>query len=359
MRAVAVQPDGTLAVVDKPEPTPGPGEVVVSVERCGICGSDLHLRNSGFIPPGAVMGHEFAGTVVAAGRSAGGATDGGATDDNDRDLAIGTRVAVLPSGRDGTCEDCRAGKSHLCPAQAMTAIGLGLNDGGYAELVKAPARSCVPLPDGMSFELGALVEPYAVALHAVRRSRAAAPAADAAAAPNVGIIGAGPVGLLTIAALRHHGVERITVAERSETRAAAAAALGANVQVTDDASRLLRTAGEPFDVIFDAAGVTATLPIALESAKPGGQLVLVGVVDIGEVYAMPGMLWVIKEVDVIPSIAYTDDEYREAVDHVAAGAVPVDTVVSDIRPLEAAEASFKDLARPGGPVKVLLSPRSS
>ncbi|HZQ29221.1 MAG TPA: alcohol dehydrogenase catalytic domain-containing protein [Acidimicrobiales bacterium] len=335
MRAVAVQADGALAVVDKPEPTPGPGEVLVQVERCGICGSDLHLRNSGFIPPGAVMGHEFAGTVIAG------------------DLPAGTRVAVLPSGRDGTCEQCRAGKSHLCPAQAMTAIGLGLNDGAYAELVRAPARSCIPVPDGMSFEQGALVEPYAVALHAVRRSRAAAPNA------NVGVIGAGPVGLLTIAALRHHGVERITVAERSETRAAAAAALGPNVQVTDDASRLLRTAGDPFDVIFDAAGVTTTLPIALEATTPGGQLVLVGVVDIGEMYAMPGMLWVIKEVDVLPSIAYTDDEFREAVDHVAGGAVPTETVVSDIRPLDAAEASFQDLVRPGGPVKVLLSPRSS
>jgi (R,R)-butanediol dehydrogenase/meso-butanediol dehydrogenase/diacetyl reductase len=332
MRAVALSPAGVLETVDKPEPEPGPDEVVVDVERCGICGSDLHFRFSGLLPAGAVMGHEFAGTVVAAGDAAG--------------IPTGTRVAVLPSRRDGTCEQCRQGKTHLCRAQATTSIGLGLVDGGYAEYAKAPAQSCHLLPPQMTAEQGATVEPYAVALHAVRRSRAAQDPSL-----NVGVIGAGPIGLLTVAALQHEGATNITVAERSETRAQAAEALGA--RVTDDADRLAAAAGEELDVVFDCAGVPATTPAALLNAKPGGQIVLVGVVDVGVPIPMPGLLWVVKEVDVLPSIAYTDEEFAEAVEHISAAGIAIPT---EVRPLDAAEQSFDDLRQPGGPIKVQLAP---
>src|SRR2546421_2029765 len=99
MRALAYETDGTFAVVDRPEPEPGPGQVVVAVERCGICGSDLHLRRSGMLPPGAVLGHEFAGTVASVGqRGDGDAADG---------VEVGARVAVLPAARCGTCRQCR------------------------------------------------------------------------------------------------------------------------------------------------------------------------------------------------------------------------------------------------------------
>jgi threonine dehydrogenase-like Zn-dependent dehydrogenase len=326
VRAVIVSPDRTLEVVDRPEPSPGPGEVVIAVQRCGICGSDLHLHGSGLIPPGAVMGHEFAGTVVETGQ----------------------RVAVLPSGRTDDCARCREGRSHLCQSLGSTSLGLGLHDGAYAEYVKVAATSCHPIPDDMTFDQAALVEPYAVALHAVRRCRPALTA---------GVIGAGPIGLLVVAALRQAGVERIVVAERSETRQAAAHTMGATV--TDDATRLARTAGGELDVVFDAAGVAVTTPVALEAVRPGGQIVLVGVVDIGVVLEMPGMLWVVKEVDVVPSIAYTDDEFAEAIEHIHAGAVDASLLVSDVRPLEAAQQSFTDLRTASGPLKVQLSPSGS
>lgn len=337
MRAVAFTADGTLEVVDKPEPTAGPYDVVVAVERCGICGSDLHLKQAGLLPPGAVMGHEFGGAVVAVGSEV-------------TDVAEGQRVAVLPADRDRTCAACEAGKDHLCGLQFMSGIGLGMNDGAYAEFVRAPARSCFPLPDGMTPEQAALVEPFAVALHGVRRSRAAGGEVETAA-----IIGAGPIGLLTLAALRREGVATVAVAERSESRAAIADAMGATTVVAD-ASKLGNALGEPPEVVFDCAGVTATPPLALEIVRMGGQVVLVGVVNPGDMLPMPGLLWVVKEVDVLPSIAYTLDEFGESVDAVAAGAVDPGLVVSDVRPLEAAEASFGELAQPGGPVKVLLSP---
>lgn len=335
MRAVAFTPDGTLEVVDKPEPTPGPLDVIVAVERCGICGSDLHLKQARLLPPGAVMGHEFGGPVVAVG-------------DEVTDIVEGQRVAVLPADRDRTCAACEAGKDHLCGLQFTTGIGLGMNDGGYAELVRAPARSCFALPDGMTSDQAALVEPFAVALHGVRRSRARTGTAAA-------VIGAGPIGLLTLAALQREGVTDIAVAERSESRAAIAEQMGASV-VVGDAAKLGSALGEPPEVVFDCAGVTATPPVALEAARMGGQIVLVGVVNPGDMLAMPGLLWVVKEVDVLPSIAYTIDEFAESVAAVAAGAVDPAVIVSDVRPLEAAEQSFSDLVQPGGPVKVLLAP---
>lgn len=338
MRAVVFTPDGTLEVADKPEPSPGPHDVVVAVERCGICGSDLHLKQAKLLPPGAVMGHEFGGSVVAVG-------------DEVSDVGEGQRVAVLPADRDRTCVACAEGRDHLCGLQFGTSIGLGMHDGAYAEFVRAPARSCFPLADGMTPEQGALVEPFAVALHGVRRSRAA----GGRGADTVGIIGAGPIGLMTLAALRREGVSNIAVAERSESRAAIAEQMQATT-VVSEASQLGNALGEPPEVIFDCAGVTATPPLALEIVRMGGQVVLVGVVNPEDRLAMPGLLWVIKEVDVIPSIAYTIDEFAESVDAVAASAIDPRVIVSDVRPLDAAEQSFNDLTQPGGPVKVLLSP---
>ena len=339
MRAVALSPAGDLDVVDRPEPEPGPDDVVLEVGRCGICGSDLHLKASGFLPPGTVMGHEFAGTVVAVG------------DEVDGKMA-GRRVSVLPAMRCGTCSYCVSGEDQLCPNQGATSLGLGFMDGAYAELVRVRAATCYPLPDSMTDDQGALVEPYAVGLHAVRRSRVV-DNPDALTA----VIGAGPIGLMTLAALKAAGATNVVVAERSESRAAVAEAMGATA-VVDDANRLMRAMGQGADVVFDCAGVPATPGIAVEVARAGGQVVLVGVVNIGEMIPIPGALWVVKEVDVRTCLAYTNAEFAEAVDAVHAGAIDPTQVVSDVRPLEAAAASFEDLLRPGGPIKVLLAPRA-
>jgi threonine dehydrogenase-like Zn-dependent dehydrogenase len=339
MRAVALTAAGTLEVVDKPEPVPGPDDVVLEVSRCGICGSDLHLKDSGFLQPGTVMGHEFAGTIVAVGDE----VDGGMT---------GRRVSVLPGLRCGRCASCLRGENQLCPHQGPTSLGLGWMDGAYAEYVRVRAAMCHPLPDTMTDEQGALVEPYAVGLHAVRRSRA-----DDDPDVVTAIIGAGPIGLMTLAALKAAGVSNLAVAEPSESRAAVAAAMGATV-VVEDANKLTAAMGQAADLVFDCAGVPATPGIAVELVRPGGQVVLVGVVGIGEMIPIPGALWVVKEVDVRTCMAYSNAEFAESVDAVHGGAVDPNLVVSDIRPLEAADASFADLTRPGGPIKVLLAGRA-
>lgn len=342
MRAVALGAEGRLAVVERPDPAPGLGEVVVAVERCGICGSDLHLKASGLLPAGAVLGHEFAGTIAAVGP--------GPAPQPAAPLSLGQRVAVLPSRRCGACAPCRTGRSNLCLAQHATVLGLGLNDGGFAEYVRAPATSCHVLPPGTSAEQGALVEPYAVALHALARSRAGADPELA-----VAVLGAGPIGLTCVAALRQAGVARVAVAEPNPRRGAVAAAMGAIV--VDDGQRLGRALGAAPDVVFDTAGRVATAPLAVEIVAPGGQVVLLGVVGPSERLAMPGLLWVVKEVDVAASIAYTDAEFAAAVSAVAAGAADAIRDATEVRPLEEAERSFQELSGPQAPAKLLLSPQ--
>jgi len=336
MRAAAVGTDGRLEIVDKPEPEPGPDEVVVAVDRCGICGSDLHLRDSGLLPAGAVLGHEFGGRVVV------GASDGSGP-------AVGTLVSVLPARRCGTCEACTSGRSNLCPLQLPTSIGLGWRSGGYAERVAVPSTSCHPVPTHTTPAQAALAEPYAVALHAFARSRVALDP-DLA----VAVIGAGSVGLMCVAALARAGVTRMAVAEPRPYRATTARLMGAvTVARAGDVARAL---GRAPDVVFEATGAAEAPGQAVALAAIGGQVVLLGVGAPGGQVPMPAFAWVVKEVDVVPSIAYTDAEFSDAVAAVAAGAADRIVASTHHRGLANAEQAFEDLRRPDGPVKVLLDP---
>lgn len=339
MRAAAFGSESRLAVVDKPDPSPGPEQVVVAVECCGVCGSDLHLVGERLLPPGAVPGHEFGGVVVAVGP--------GVTEP-----AVGQRVAVLPSRRCGTCPPCLAGRDNLCLVQVTTAIGLGLNDGGFAEQALVPAAACFAVPERTTAAQLALVEPYAVALHAVARSRIAGDPGLAAA-----VVGAGSVGLLCVAALRAAGVDSIAVAEPNEARSAAAAAMGA--AVVAKAGDLAATLGRAPDVVFEAAGVPATPAAAVEVAAIGGQVVLLGTAVPGAQVPMPLLLWLVKEVDVVPSIAYTGAEFAAAVAAVAAGAADEVAARARLTTLDEAQSAIDDLRGGAAVVKVLLRPNGT
>ena len=255
---------------------------------------------------------------------------------------------VLPAVRCGRCRTCLEGRDAICLEQGEYMLGIGTMDGAYAELVRIAAKSCFPMPAGMSAEQGALVEPYAVGLHAVRRSRVKPDSV-------VGVIGGGPIGLMTLAALRAEGARHVAVAERSETRAALAATMGAEA-VVNDADRLAGALDAEFDVIFECAGVPSAPQSALQQVRVGGEVVLVGVTDPDKPLTLLSFLWIVKEVDMKACLAYTTDEFVEAVGAVAGGTVDAALMVSDVRPLEAANASFEDLVRPGGPVKILLAP---
>ena len=196
---------GDIGVEERPVPAPGPGEVLVEVTYCGICGSDLHVMIEGWGKPGTVGGHEYTGVVAAVGERV-------------TDWAPGDAVVCGPSPRCGVCRRCREGQPSQCGARsAPVDSNLG---GAFAGYVVADARSLLALPDGMSPRVAALAEPLAVALHGITRS-------GMASGDTAMVFGAGPIGALTIAALVAMGLGPVVVVEPGERRQRLAADLGA------------------------------------------------------------------------------------------------------------------------------------
>lgn len=329
-RAIAVTEDRTLAVVDREVPDPGPGQVVVDVAYCGICGSDFHVRDSPQFPAGAVPGHEFTGRIGALGAG----VDG---------WSVGDRVAVLPFGQCGECEICRAGQEQVCPHALPNAIGLApTRPGAYAERVLVDAPMLFAVPDALSDEAAALVEPLAVAVHAVAKG------APAPGAP-VAVIGAGPIGLLTALVLRAYGHDELVVVSRNPARAAVAEGLGLRTAAPDDELGL-RPA-----VVFECAGPAPAAALALSLVPPLGRVVLVGFAF--EPLALPGPEIVIKEAEIVGAVIYRRRDFAEAIELLVSGRVPSAGVVSEVVDLARAEEMFGALRSPGNAlVKVLLKP---
>jgi len=204
MKAAVFQGVGQpLQIADCPDPEPGPREVVLKVGRCGICGSDLHMTEPGALTPpaGAIMGHEFAGEVVALGRDV-------------TKLRVGDRVTAMPITGCGACAACRAGEPSWCEK------GLNFLAGGYAQYARAGEDECLRLPPGLSESDGALVEPLAVGLHGARM-------ADLKGA-KVTVIGGGPIGLAATFWARRFGAACIEVVEPSKERGEMALGMGAD-----------------------------------------------------------------------------------------------------------------------------------
>jgi (R,R)-butanediol dehydrogenase/meso-butanediol dehydrogenase/diacetyl reductase len=332
MRSVEVGADRRLATVDADDPAPGPGQALIEVAHCGICGSDLHFRDvPELFPAGTVPGHELSGRIVAVG-------------DGVEGWAVGTRVCALPFGQCGECAVCRSGNEQVCPHAVSNGVGLGTGrPGGYAEQVIVDERMLFELPDAVDDRAGTLVEPLAVAVRAV--ARAAVPIAE-----PVVVIGAGPIGLLTGLVLRERGYEHAVILSRNPGRAAMAARLGLSTISLDE----LRNA-EPPACVFDCAGTPSSAQLGVELLRPLGQLMLVGLslspLD------LPAPLVVLKELNLRGVIAYRRDEFQQAIDLLATGRIPTDELITDVRPLDQAEDAFQALTTPGGAqVKILLTP---
>ncbi|ORA39164.1 2,3-butanediol dehydrogenase [Mycobacterium aquaticum] len=267
MKALRFHGANDLRVEDVPKPRPGSGQVLIEVDWCGICGTDLHEFQAGpiFIPsadhphpltaevPPVVMGHEFAGTVVEVG-------------DDVTDVAIGDQVAVEPLLRCDACPQCRAGDYNICERGGV--YGLAGYGGGLAEYCAVDRRNVHVLPPGVSTEMGALVEPLAVAWHAVVQS-GFRPEQSAL------VIGGGPIGLALLLCLRAAGASWVGVSEPSTARKAMAESFGAHAVYdprTDDVVALSRAAvdGVGPHVSFDASGLPATINTALAAVRPAG-----------------------------------------------------------------------------------------
>lgn len=297
-------------VVEAVEPPTGEG-IVIDVVSTSICGSDFRLMELG-AAEGQIIGHEFAGT----------------THD-------GTAVAVDPSIGCGACFNCFAGERRYCDGQ-KSFMGVRV-DGGMAEQVVVDASMLVPLPSGLDVQLGALVEPLGVTTHAVRLL-------GPREGERVAVIGAGPVGLATVAVLRDRGLEPVLFA-RHEHQKAAGEALGAQLAGEDG-----------FDVIFDAVGTTASIAEGVERIKPRGRIGLLGY--LWDPISIDSGLSS-KEISIVPTTGYSGIAPDRDLDHaarlLAARPEIAEALVTHRFPLDGAVEGFATAAdRAGGAIKVVF-----
>ncbi|WP_026876218.1 zinc-dependent alcohol dehydrogenase family protein [Jiangella gansuensis] len=329
MRAAVIDQPGAITVRDVPTPEPGPGQVVVQVGACGICGTDLHIA-AGEFPPSPyplIPGHEFAGTVAEVGPDV---TTG---------VAVGDRVAVDPSLFCGHCRQCRRGRGNLCENWGATGDTV---DGAFAEYVAVPASTCYLLPDHLSFAQGALVEPVSCAVHGVRRL-------GVEAGERVLVVGAGTMGLILTQLLAAGGA-RVSVVDLAESKLPLAEDLGA-AEVATSVDELPRRA---FDAAVDVTGAPAAIEAAFDALDRGGRLQIFGVAGEDARVALSPFRIYNDEITVVGSMAVLHS-FGEALELVASGQVRTEPLVSHTVGLEDFEHAL-DLVRSGKTVKAQVVP---
>lgn len=330
--------DKPLRIADRPDPVPAAGEVVIRSRSCGICGSDLHLAagESGLVvESGCIFGHEFAGDVVACGSTV-------------RDFEVGDRVVVLPVLGCGSCGACLAGEFPRC-ARAQY-LGAGVVPGAYAEYVRAPACNTLRLPDTLTYDDGALVEPLAVGLRGAWR-------AQMQLADRVLVLGAGPIGLATMFWARRMGAARIAAAAPSRRRAATAERMGADTFLLHDADLPAAAAdalGGPPDVVFECTGHPGAIARATQCVAIGGTVVVLGFC--GRPDDTQPALAVYKDITMQFSVAYDLRAYRQVIATLAAGVLEPRAMITQHVGLDALPAAFSALRVRNGHCKVMIHP---
>ena len=341
MRA-AVTRGGAIVATDLAEPSPGPGEVLVAVKACGICGSDLHtLRHAGTVLEMAqaagvdmpfdpdrdfVMGHELTAEVLELGPETEGAT-----------IAPGDLITSIPA---------------LFPASGPVLLGFSNEyPGAYAERMLLTVALCTKLPDGLDHRRAALTEPMSVGRHAVNRAGHAR--GDAAL-----VYGCGPIGLAVIADLRNRGVEMIAAADFSPRRRSIAESMGATVVVDPRVESVVeawrRIDGRRPLVIYEAVGVPGMLEQAIADAPPNSRVCVVGVCM--EEDRIQPMLAVVKELDVRFAFGSDPIEFGESLDAIASGAIDVTPMITGVVGIDGVSAAFDALGSPDEHVKILVEP---
>lgn len=346
MRAAVYYGPNKVSVEDVAIPTPGPGQVQLQVGFNGICGTDLHEYYAGpiFVPTQPhplthqelplTLGHEFSGTITAVGA--------GVTEWRE-----GDRVAVEPIYKCGHCGPCAAGNYNVC--QQIGFHGL-MSDGGMAEYTVVPTNMLHRLPDNVSLELGALVEPMSVAYHA-------ATLGDVRSGDTAMVFGAGPIGIGLWFALRGKGLQEVFVVEPSPTRRAAIEALGAvtlDPTATDVPGFIAdHTYGAGADAVFDAAGVTPAVETAL--ACVGSRKPMVSVAIYEKPLQTPLLRLVMNESRIQGSLCYTGADFEAVIALMAQGAYDTTGWVAQIPIGDVVSEGFEAL-HAGNKMKVLVDP---
>jgi 2-desacetyl-2-hydroxyethyl bacteriochlorophyllide A dehydrogenase len=328
-----------LQVETVDDPRPAPDEVILKVERCGICGTDLHLTGGHklSLAAGTVPGHEFSGRIETLGKDV-------------RGLNPGDLVAAMPMLGCGHCEACHSGSPVFCASNARM-IGLdGRVSGGYAQYVRAQAQFCVKLPAALSAEDGALVEPLAVALHGTQL-------ASIRAGDRVLIIGAGPIGLCAAFWTRKMGAREVVMVASSDRRMAFAAKMGATKFLRTGDQLLMDLRAEmsgPPDVVLECVGSPGLMNQAVKCVRVLGTVVVLGFCVEPDV--IDPIVAIRKEVKILYSNCYSLGDYRRAVDVLDSGAVEPRQLVSSVVSLEALPDAFEALRGPSPQCKVMVDP---
>jgi len=343
MKALVLEKYNKLVYKDMPDPRGGPHDVLVRVKAVGICGSDVHGMDGSTgrrIPP-LIMGHEAAGVIAEVGSKV-------------EKYHPGQRVTFDSTVYCGTCFFCRRGDINLCDHRRV--LGVSCDDyrqhGAFAEYVAVPEHILYPLPEKISFEQSAMVEPCSVAFHAVAIT-------TRALNDNAVVVGAGIIGLLTIQTLRASGCGKIFAVDIEPSRLDLARRLGADVGLnpaeTDVVADIKKMTGNRgAEVAFDAVGINASLQTALNSLRKGGALTLIGNLNPQVDLALQTV--VTGEINVQGSCASRGD-YPACLDMIARDAINVDALISASAPLADGVQWFKRLyEKEKGLIKVVLNP---
>lgn len=329
----------TLEKKELPAPEAKPGEVLVDVRRVGICGSDIeyfrHFQCGAFVPREPfVLGHEFSGRVVKLGEGV-------------SSLAVGDRVAFEPSVPCGTCPYCREGRYNLCSDLRFygTAAYYPHIDGAFRERIAVPAGNAIQLPDHLGYGEGALLEPLAVAVHAVRRARPV----DGA---SILVMGGGAIGQLVAMVARAFGARRLTVSDPVEARRRFASEHGVETVVDPVANSLVDIGrDEPlggWDIVFDASGQETAIAEGIEVLRKGGRFIQIGTIT--RPITLPANLIMVKELDFLGTFRYAND-FPAALHLLAEGRIPAMDVVTSTYRFAETQRAF-DKAASGAELRV-------
>lgn len=337
MKALQLQDYRQLEIVDVEDPQPAPGEVLIDIVATGICGSDFHgfTGENGRRVPGQIMGHESVGRVAALGEGVTG-------------LRAGQPVTFNPVVIPESDVETFRGREQMSPAKKVIGVTPSIV-ASFAQRITVPARNLVTLPESMPIELGALIEPLAVAVHAVRR-------AQVTSENKVLVLGGGPIGQSVVLALQMIGVENIVVTEMMPSRKQLIAALGAHVvdaAAEDAVDQITGHLGGPADVAIDAVGIEPTVSLALHATRLGAAICLVGMGAPN--LSLEAFKISTEERSLVGSFTYSAQDFADAADWMGSAPAQAAQLISRQVPLSAAQEEFTHLAEGGDtPGKVLV-----
>lgn len=339
MKAAILEDVKKFKISDVEAPTPDNNKVIIDIIKTGICGSDIHNWDAGE-PKGLIMGHEFTGKVVDPGSRT--------------DLKIGDRVTALPISPCGHCEACETGNPQYCSETWTHAVGLSLdNPGGLTSRIAVRPDMVLKLPDNVSDEEGAMVEPTAVGLHAVHL-------ADIRVGDKVLVVGGGIIGLVSAMFAKLEGAELVAISETNEARGEKSVKLNVadewfNAKDENFLTNVFTKVQGGFDIVIDCSGNTKAVQSELMTVKPGGTIVLVGVAPKPIEFA--SVIAVMKELTIKGAIAYTKEEFKNCISLIANKKIDVMKFVDDIVPLEDTQKAYERLTSgTDDAVKIMVDP---